>query len=272
MGTRGKQALVGITCFFAGLITAVGITSFAQFKNAAPRAQRAPAMSSEPAVAASATGLRLEGALGRCRHHLAPDSSWSYREWGTYENNMQVQPHCFQVGIVVLPYEWNSVKWGFRAAYVDLGRVTADNTFPLDEPEYFRAKDTRTPINSPTGRFHGYGTHRGLTLGLAAEKPMLGLDFGVEAGLALLRNTWHVNLPGMSAMVGCREDWACADGNQITPYFGVNARYKIFYVSVRQYMSVHASNARMNVPHSDLFTGPTSGPVTQVTIGVSIPL
>jgi hypothetical protein len=213
---------------------------------------------------------RIEGSFGRCRHHLAPDSSWSYREWGNYDNNMQVQPHCFQVGIVVLPYEWHSVKWGVRAGFVNLGRTTADNTYPVDEPAYFRAKDTRTPVQSATGRFHGYGTHKGFTLGLAGEKEMLGIYWGAEVGAALLRNTWHVNLPGMGTVTGCRDDWACADGNQVTPYIGANARYQNFFVSVRRYSSVHASNCSLNVPFSALFTGPTSGPVTQVTAGISI--
>jgi hypothetical protein len=217
-----------------------------------------------------AEGLRLEGGLGRCRHHLAPDSSWSYRDWGSYENNMQVQPHCFQLGASYLPFEFGGIKLGIRGAFVDLGRVTADNTYPIDEPAYFRAKDSRTTVQSATARFTGYGTHKGFTLGLAAEKEMLGIHWGAETGLALLRNTWHVNFPGMNAtaMTGCREDWACADGNQVTPYIGINARYRVFYVSVRQYSSVHASECDKNFQ----FIGPTAGTVTQVTAGISVAL
>jgi hypothetical protein len=210
--------------------------------------------------------VRLEATAGVCKHGLAPDASWSYREWGNYENKMRLNPACYQLGVSYLPLDWDGVKVGIRGAFIDLGRVTADNTFPVDEPEYFRAKDTRTPVRSATGRFHGNGTHKGFSLGLAAETHWLVFDVGAEGGLALLRNTWHVNLPGMSAMVGCREDWACADGNQITPYVGVNARYKMFYVSLRQYVSVHASNCEKN----GLFIGLTSGSVRQLTAGVSL--
>lgn len=219
-----------------------------------------------PAVSA----FRFEAGVGHCRHQLAPDASWSYREWGNYETKMNINPICYQVGVSYLPVEFDGVKVGFRASLVDLGRITANNSYPVNEQAYFLAKDTRTAVQSDTGRFTGSGSSRGLTLGLAAETQKSGLNIGAEVGLALLRNTWRVNFPNFGAanVTGCRTDWACADGNQITPYIGVNARWKYLFVSIRQYTSVHASQSEAN----PLFIGPTAGSVTQMTIGASVPL
>lgn len=240
-----RKILSGFAFFLAGLLVAIGITSRSE-------------------------GVRLEGAAGHCRHRLAPDASWSYREWGNYQTSMELNPACYQIGLSYLPLELYGVKFGIRGAFVNLGRVTADNTFPTDEKEYFRAKETRTAVQSDTGRFQGYGTSKGFTLGLAAERRRYGLDFGAEAGIALLRNTWHVNLPGFGSAVlnGCRDDWACADCLNGTWYVGVNARYQYLFVSIRRYANVHASQAGRN----PLFVGPTDGPVTQITAGISFPL
>lgn len=216
-----------------------------------------------------AEGLRLEMAGGHCRHQLAPDSSWSYREWGNYETHIQNHPKCYQVGLLWLPHQFDGIKWGYRASLVDLGTITADNSYPTNEQAYFLAKATRTAVQSDTGRFYGSGSSKGLTLGLAAERHIFGLDLGAEVGLALLRSTWHVpDSPHMVTTAHCRGDWACADGNQITPYFGVNARWKYLFISVRQYASVHASQSDSN----PLFVGPTSGPVVQATFGASLPI
>lgn len=215
-----------------------------------------------------AEGIRLEAAGGTCRHQLAPDASWSYREWGNYETKMELKPACYQVGLLWLPYQFDEIKWGGRISYVELGTITADNTYPVDEPAYFRAKDTRTAVQSATARFHGDGRSKGFTIGLAAETRALGLDWGAEVGLAFLRSTWHVDWPDGRVVGRCRSDWACADGNQITPYIGVNARWKYLFISIRQYTSVHASQSDAN----PLFIGPTSGSVVQATAGISVPI
>lgn len=217
--------------------------------------------------AAHAEGINLEATGGQCNHRLAPDASWHY-EYGGYQNKMRLNTNCLQLGISVLPYEWDGVKWGFRAAYVSLGSVRADNTYPTDEPAYFRAKDSGTPVQSATGRYQGNGSTKGFTFGLAAEEERFGLRLGAEVGLAVLRSTWHVDYPDGRAIAGCRGDWACADSTHATYYFGVNARYKYLFLSVRQYANAHASNAKAN----PLFVGPTTGPVTSVTLGVSVAL
>lgn len=252
---RLPRLLVALVSFAAGI--AVAITT-------SPKAQM---HLDTAAIEARYEGhMRFEAAVGTCRHHLAPDSSWSYREWGNYDTRMQVAPRCAQIGISVLPFEAGRTKWGVRAAYVDHGTVTADNTYPVDEPAYFRAKDTRTAVQSATGRFQGSGHARGFTLGLAAEQRHFGLDLGVEAGVALLRTTWHVpDSPHMATTGGCRGDWACADCVSSTWYAGVNARWENFFISIRRYANVHASQASRN----PLFIGPTDGPVNAVLVGIT---
>ncbi len=48
-----------------------------------------------PRVHPNAGGdVHLEAAGGFCQHHLAPDASWSYREWGDYETKMRLKPNC----------------------------------------------------------------------------------------------------------------------------------------------------------------------------------
>jgi hypothetical protein len=218
---------------------------------------------------ADEAALRVEIAGGICKHRLAEDSAWSYREWGDYDTNIRLDPKCYQFGFSYLPFTFKHLRWGIRAAYVDLGRLDADNSYPIDEAEYFRAKATRTPVNSETGRFQATGGSRGITLGLAAEYPVGPLRIGAEIGGAGLYSTWHLDFNHAQAVnEGCRQDWACADGWNGTWYIGMTARAEWLFVSLRQYQNVHASQRSDN----PLFIGPTTGRVTQVVVGLSVPL
>lgn len=275
-----KQLLRDLSLVGIGFIVAIAFSSVAQkadfgTADSGVRREASSIAFSAPAQKAdfgkSESSVRIEGSVGYCQHHLAPDSSWSYRDWGQYQTHMNIKPKCGQLGLSILPFESGGVKLGFRVAYVDLGTIRADNTYPVDEPAYFHAKETGTPVKSETARFQGVGRSRGLTLGLAAESRAYGIDVGGEGGLALLRNTWHVEFPGgATTQAGCRTDWACADSNQVTPYVGVNVRYGYVFLSVRKYMSVHASNSGEGI--RSLFIGPTAGPTVQATVGLSIPL
>ena len=234
-----------LTGLVVGLLLAVGFTSIA-------------------------SDIRLEAAGGSCQHRLAPDASWSYREWGDYQTKMRLKPNCYQVGLSWLPWQRGATRYGIRIGYVDLGRIKADNEYPVDEQAYFIAKETRTPVNSATARFQGTGGSRGFTAGFAAETPMGAFHIGPEIGMAMLYARWHVQFPGFGAAVasGCREDWACADGWHATWYVGATARYQWLFVSYRRYMNVYTSQSEKN----PLFVGPTTGPVDQVLVGISVPL
>ncbi len=201
-------------------------------------------------MAAAHAGVRLEAFGGKCHHHLAPDASWHYGVGG-YDTDMNLSPECGQLGVM-----WKKETFGLRAAYVNLGVIRANNSYPLTETAYFRAKALGMAVASETGRFQGTGVSRGLIFGPVAESKHLG----AEVGVAALYNTWHVDFPP--------QGWKYADGWNATYYLGANVRYGRLMLAVRRYGNVHASQADKN----PLYIGPTAGPVTQVLFGLSVPL
>lgn len=222
------------------------------------------------AAIAEEPSLRLEAMGGQCQHRLAPDSSWHY-QYGGYEINMPLRVRCLQLGLSVMPFGSGDLRWGFRVAYVDLGKIEANNTYPVNEQAYFDAKDSGTEVQSETARFHGQGGARGLTLGLASEyRVWRHLRVGPEFGAAGLYTRWHTQFNHAQAVnEGCRtNDWACADGLHWTPYAGLTVRWEWLQVSARRYFNVLTSQSEKN----PLFTGPTTGPVDSIMVGLSIPL
>jgi hypothetical protein len=247
----GRGISRGLVVFFAGLLAGlsagVGVNAFS----------------------GEETPLRIEALAGHCKHRLGPDSSWHY-QYGGYQTNMDMTPNCIQAGLSYLPFKYRDLRLGFRVAYVDLGDIKAHNTFPVDEKEYFRAREAGEPVNSATARYQGQGGARGLTLGLASEYPVGPFKIGPEAGAAFLYARWSVMVADgvQDISPGCRYDWSCANGWKVTPYFGVTARYEWLEVSFRRYANVHASRTERR----DYFIGPYTGPVDSVMVGISIPL
>ncbi len=221
------------------------------------------------AVSGEESPVRLELLGGHCKHRLGPDSTWHY-QYGGYQTNMDMTPNCIQAGLSYLPFKWGDLRFGGRVAYVDLGKITAHNTFPIDEKEYFRARDAGEPVNSAEGRYQGLGGARGLTLGLASEYPVGPFKIGPEVGAAFLYARWAVMVPGevQDISPGCRGDWSCANGWKVTPYIGVTARYEWLEVSFRRYANVRASQR----DNKDYMIGPYTGPVDSVMVGISVPL
>lgn len=210
------------------------------------------------AINASLADGRLEGALGRCYHQPAPDTSWHY-DFGGYRNDMEWRPTCGSLGIRWKPDE--DSRLGVKLAYVDLGIIRADNTFPTDEQAYKVAKATKTAVQSATARYEGSGGSRGLALGPVYEIPVHALTFTAEAGLAELYSTWH-------AMATTTATWAYADGWVTSPYVGAGVRWRCFTFDVLYYTQARASQAKENPQ----FVGPTSGKVVQTLIGLSFKL
>ena len=217
--------------------------------------------------ASAAAQPRLELAGGHCQHRLAPDSSWHYG-YGGYQTNMDMTPNCIQAGVSFLPFKAGDLKYGLRIAYVDLGKIKAHNTFPVDEPEYFRARAAGDAVNSAEARYQAEGGARGLTFGLASEYPVGPFHVGPEVGAAFLHTRWSVMLADAQKDLtpGCRgDDWACANGWKVTPYLGATVRYEWLQFTYRRYANVHASRGGYMI-------GPYTGPVDAVMIGVSVPL
>ena len=200
--------------------------------------------------------LRVEATAGQCTHRLAEDTNWHY-ELGGYETNMGLKPNCWNLSGV-----WMMDKtFGWKAGVVDLGSVRANNTYPLPEQAYFDAKNNHTAIDATTYRFQGNGHSRGFTFGPVFEAKHKDFAVRSEAGVAVLYNTWH-------AWTAAAGTWDYADSWNSTWYVGGSVRYKYLMAGVTLFRNVHASNANLN----PLFIRPTTGPVVQTTVGVSIPL
>lgn len=206
------------------------------------------------AVASNSRGeLRFEGAVGQCKYRLAEDTSWHYGV-GPYFTNMELTPHCGQLGVLWKPND----TFGLRFAYVDLGTVTAENSYPVDEPAYMRAKATSTGIVSETAIFQGQQQARGLSVGPVIEKKAAGLTWSVEGGVSALYITWR-------AMTPVYPDWRFADGWKFAPYVGAGVRKGIVTAGFRVYSNAHASRTDI----CEQCFGPTKGPVVQTLVGLS---
>jgi hypothetical protein len=226
---------------------------------------------------AQAEGLRLELAAGVAHHRLAPEGSWWY---DGFERETKLTVPSFSAGVLWTPIEWKRYRFGLRAGYVDLGTVTASNSFPIVEDHSAadaRVNPTcnRTTLAGCTGKFKGTGWAHGWYLGPAAERDFGRFTLGAEAGLLYYKSAWiatdfkvadekGVFIPG---------DWDGMRWDQIeawhgTSYAGLNARWRALFVTGRVYNDVHAADTNKGKD----FIGMTSGPVWSVLAGISWPL
>lgn len=207
--------------------------------------------------AGMADEIRIEALLGKCRYNLADDTNWYYK-YGAFHNDIRQNAQCGQLSLL-----WKIDRtFGFRASYVDFGTYSLDNDYPIDEQAYIRARNSHTAVNSAIGHLSGHGGAQGVAFGPAFETSAKDVTVGAETGLAYLYNWWHVSAQGVS-------DWSYADGWNTTWYVGSTARWKWLEAAIRVYGNVHANGGTKINP---VFTGPTSGPLVQAIVGVSVPL
>lgn len=249
-----KQTVIGLTCFLAGIITAIGITSQAQ-------------------------SLRLELSAGISKHALAPEGTWWY---SGFDTNAKLVTPGYTAGLLWTPIKKGDWLLGARVGYADLGRVRATNSFPVYEDGTHRdarvnPSCNRTTLEGCTGKFDGSGKTKGWYLGPAFERDFGGgVALGGEIGVYRYRSAWvagNVRIedgnggefipPAFDGFT-----WNSANGEHTTSYVGANARWNYLYVYARRYSMVHAS--QVEVSHD--FIGMTSGPVWTVMVGLSIPL
>lgn len=246
-----KKVLLGTTCFLAGLITAVGITSQAQ-------------------------SLRLELDAGVAGHTLGPESSWWYKN---YTTNTKLLTSAYQIGALWTPIKSGAWSYGGRVGYANLGTVQSWNSFPIFEDGTQRDNRVNPNCNRQTlegciGAYNGQGKASGYYLGPVAERDFGGgVALGAEIGVYRYKSAWTVD--SVRAVDGDGEPfctfggpWDYARGYHATSYIGAHARWEWLQFSARMYSNVHAS--RVDV-HKD-FVGMTSGPVWTLMLGLSIPL
>jgi hypothetical protein len=220
--------------------------------------------------------VRLELATGVAKHQLAPEGSWWYEG---FQTNVRTRTSAFSVGLLWTPIERGRTRLGLRAGYSDLGRVTADNAFPIYED--WSMADARVNPNCDratlagcTGKYHGAGKAKGFYIGPALDRDFGGLTLGVEGGLFLYRSEWvAINaraVDGAGEFIPPGWDqirWDHVRNHHGTWYGGLNARWRGLFVTWRRYSNVRAADTSKGFE----YVGMTSGPVWSFMVGASLP-
>jgi hypothetical protein len=232
------------------------------------------------ALLASSAGahaeLRLELATGVAKHRMAPEGSWWYEG---FETNARIKTSAWSAGLLWTPIERGRLRLGARIGYSDLGRVTADNSFPIYEN--WTMADARVNPNCDratlagcTGKYHGAGKAKGFYFGPAAERDFGAFTLGLEAGLFLYRSEWvaintrAVDDAGEFIPPGWDQiRWDHVRNHHGTWYTGLNARWRGLFVTWRHYSNVRAADTSKGFE----YVGMTSGPVWSLMVGASLP-
>lgn len=228
---------------------------------------------------ALAQTLRLEATVGVSQHALAPEGSWHYSGFPT---NNKLLAGSYTVGLQWMPIKRDVWSFGLRGGYADLGKVKANNEFPIHED--WTNKDARvnpscnkTTLDGCTGRFEGQGTTRGIYLGIVAERDFGGgVALGGELGAYHYKASWKAR--NVMVLDDYRDEfkplvwdgfvWNEADSKHTTPYIGAHARWHYLLIAGRIYGNVHASRSEVNPG----FIGMTDGIVWSFLVGLSLPL
>jgi hypothetical protein len=211
--------------------------------------------------------LRLEAQAGVCKHGIADKGTW----WNTdYPTNTDAESGCFQVGASQIVSEWRSYKLGWRAAYVDFGRVSADNVFTMHDSEQFigvtGAECDAVTLRGCLGRGIISQKTRGVSVGGLIERDMGGWVLGGEAGGYVYYSRFRVAVlpqPAGAWNGPLSADWA---GWNFTPYIGATVTRGMLFVSVRSYLTIRASESCTGC------TGISSGLSYQAMVGLQVPL
>lgn len=219
------------------------------------------------AVAGDAEPYRLEAQVGICKHGIADKGTW----WNSdYPTKIDAESGCFSLGVSRITDEWRGYKLGWRATYLDFGRVTANNIFAMHDDEQFIGI-TGANCNPDNQRgCLGQGIlsqeTKGITLGGLIERDFGSWTFGGEFGgyvyYSRFRATVYPHHQPRS-----REpwtfDWA---GTGFSPYLGATVNRGPFFATVRSYLSIRASESCTGC------TGISSGLSYQAMAGIQIPL
>ena len=213
----------------------------------------------------SAEPLRFETQMGICNQGLAPDGIW----WSSlYPTDIDRRSFCWQAGISQAPWKYQDWSFGWRAAYVDLGKVTADNQWSYLEPQrYYEGTDCDSATSEGCrGRGQIKQTTRGVTLGVLTEHKAGDFTLGAEGGLYLYRSVFKVDIsstPDPSSVPSSSYKWA---SNRTTGYYGLSAQYGYLFATARVY-----SNIRATEEYCQECGGITGGKAWQATMGVQVP-
>ena len=210
--------------------------------------------------------FRLEAQLGQCKYGLAPEGIW----WNdSYPTSIDRRNACFQLGVsrIEAKKDWADIGW--RASYVDLGKLRADNQFAMRDDEQFEEFDPHRCDLATQRNCVGRGVisqqARGLLLAGLVERDFGGVRLGLDAGGYLYHGRFKVALiqQGTGKEIA-HLDWS---GWRITPSVGLTATYGVAFATIRGFGSVQAAEHNCGG-----CSGITMGPAWAAFIGVQIPL
>jgi len=213
----------------------------------------------------AAEPLRLEAQVGQCQYGLAPDGIW----WtDLYPTNIDRRTTCYQLGVSQAPWHYKGFDLGWRLAYVNLGKLTADNQFTYLEPQHPGVSgedcDAKT-LEGCRGRGKISQKTRGFTFGPLIERSWRDFTLGVEAGGYYYRSVFEVNInsvPDPNSLEPIHAKWASW---RMTGYYGATARYGYLFATGRIY-----SNIRATEEYCQECGGITGGKTWQAIVGVQI--
>jgi len=210
--------------------------------------------------------LRVEALAGQCKQSKIGNGIW-YQE--QYPHQLDFSSSCANLGLSVLTASRGPWSFGWRLAYVDLGKMRFDSIFTMrdDEQHQLHEGSNCDPSTMSGCLGHGRGEQRarGMSAGLLAERIVGPLVLGADLGLFLYEGRFRVSIDGQGASsnVGLHQfDWR---GYRATPYIGLTARYGDLMLMARRYSQVSAQE-----PNCNGCSGFANGHATQISIGISV--
>lgn len=251
-----KQAILGTTCFMAGLVTAVTLSSHAgktEFVKA---------------IEETASRFSADAGYSDCRYTSAPDGQYYQKN---QDFSQQLKSGCGTAG---LSYRL-SPDWIFGLHYVSLGTARTEAyaiAFEGDDAAQFKVGTDPNRAECQEGVkgncAYGFRTSNkvyGFNFSAAYRLFNVGdVEFYGKGGMYLHRLVLHAQVEPTT----CRDDCAWTlrmeqAATRLTPTWGAMAKWKYFYASWERYENIGV--------HSPVTAG-IKGSVEVKTIGVSIPL
>lgn len=242
-----KQALLGTTCFLAGLVSAVGISSH-----------------SEGLKIDSSRPFRIDLGYGSCKHTERDGVFW--QEENPHSNNFT--PKCGELGI---SGDLNpAYGWALRRVWLGYVKTRAlADTFPKDDRAEFiasevqRAECATVLAGNCKYQWNGDGMIDGFSAVLSFRLYQNGrFRIDPEAGAFVYHMDWRQQLYPMGKSDGPSRflEINQKSGWFVSPQIGVTTRYGLLYAGYRLFFRTSE--------HTPM-TAPYKGPVHQLVAGVS---
>src|SRR6185503_11999865 len=201
----------------------------------------------------------------------APDGSW-WKEH--YDASFDFNVPCGAVALSSTPWGLGSYKIGWRLGWYDLGRPNAVTKVPVLDAEannFPTGEDCNLLTGSGCiGLYRQTGGAYGIALSAITERKFGPVTLGAEVGAYYYRSWWFVfgEHPANGTCQNCypmqqQYTWDYARGNHTTALIGATAEWEGWFLHVRRYSAVYASNAEQN----PLYVGLIGGPLLQTSFG-----